>query len=187
MTGKLILITGLSGSGKTTLVSGALQTLPALKYLRIYTTRPMRPGEAGSHEYIFVSAAEYDRLRAESASWDHTEYHGYSYGADVAGIFHRLHDGQDIICSVAPSPAIITQVTGLYQGAMTVTVLIDTPRQIAQQRTDSDSERAVRTRGESLDAIHFDHIFMPQGILEADIQKFTELLQQIIAADRIIG
>ncbi len=182
MKGKLILVTGLSGSGKTTLVQGALQALPELVYLRTYTTRPMRPGETASHEYEFVNPAEYDRLRDESASWDHTEYHGYSYGADVAGIFRKLQDGQDIICSVAPSPAIIAQVTGLY-GTMTITVLIDTSRQIAQRRTATDAKRAARTRDESLDDIRFDHIFAPQGTLETDVKDFTELIRNISSSD----
>lgn len=181
MAGKLIFVSGLSGAGKTTLVSAALTALPQLTYLRTYTTRPMRPGEEQSHEYHFVTDKQYNALRVASTHWDHTAYNGYSYGADSANIQKLLARGKHIICAVAPDLAVVNEMAAMY-GAKPLTIWINTPTDVALQRTADDELRAAREE-DATAAEHFTIIFQPTGKVEADIRAFAELLKPVITPD----
>lgn len=178
MAGKLIFVSGLSGSGKTTLISHALEHLPALKYLKTYTTRPRRATEANSVEYIFVNNSEYERFKTTSKSWDHTDYAGYKYGADVDQIKADLANGSIIICSVVPDLSEIKHMAVLY-GQEPVLIWIDTPRQVAKERLAEDAARKARIEDESIKR-HFSMLFKPSGSLKEDTSRFTQDLKSLL-------
>lgn len=178
MTGKLIFVSGLSGAGKTTLVRAALRQIGNLSYLRTATTRPPREGEQDGTEYQFVSEEEYETARAKSAQWDHSEYQGYKYGADVAKVREQLKNGVNIICSIAPSEQILTQMKDIF-GSYPITVWIDTPVDVARVRIRDDTLRSARREDTSMRA-EMQHVFTPTGQLARDKVTFTELIQSII-------
>lgn len=178
MLGKLIFVSGLSGSGKTTLITHALEQLPDIKYLKTYTTRPKRVTEANSIEYIFVSDAEYDTLRAASRSWDHTDYAGYKYGANVDQAKTDLASGKSIICSVVPDMKEIGHMSALYE-QNPILIWIDTPQDIARERLSEDATRKARNEDESIKQ-YFNVLFDPTGDVEKDTSRFTQSLKSLL-------
>lgn len=178
MKGSLLFVSGLSGAGKTTLIDYALRNIPALEYLKTVTTRPQRAGEESSHEYVFVGDAEYERCKLASQHWDHTEYNGYKYGADVEDVRHKLEKGIDIICSVAPDRQVIADMTKLYD-ERPITVWIDTSREVARARISDDVVRRSRDEDESIKR-EFDSIFTPAGDLGSDYSNFADLIRALL-------
>ena len=177
MTRKLILISGLSGSGKTTLIGGAQQKLPEIMYIQTYTTRPMRDGEEGSHEYEFVDDQRYDELRNAASDWDHTEYAGYKYGADAGAVKAALAADRPVICSVAPDLEVIDDMAKLY-GVEPVTVWIKVPKEVARQRIYNDDIRDSRSEDFAI-STNFDYVFEPMGNVDEDVDSFVKLLQSL--------
>jgi len=178
MKGSLLFVSGLSGAGKTTLIDYALRNVPALEYLKTVTTRPRRPSEATSNEYLFVSDEEYERYKIASQHWDHTEYNGCEYGADVEDVRRKLEKGTHIICAVAPDKQVIVDMAKLY-GERPTTIWIDTPREIAQARISSDRTRKTRIEDEGVKDT-FDSIFTPTGNLQLDCSDFAETLKALL-------
>ncbi len=177
MTGKLIFVSGLSGAGKTTLIRAAINEITRLHYLKTVTTRPQRPDESDSFEYKFVSDDEYDALKTKSANWDHTDYQGYKYGADVDEVRALLDAGENVICSVAPDTEVAKVMSQLY-GASPVIVWIDTPAEVAKSRTGHDEVRFNRAEDNTLKN-EADHIFKPTGYLKDDEKAFVKLVKQL--------
>jgi guanylate kinase len=178
MPGIMLAVSGLSGAGKSTLVAALLQSRPDLSYLRTITTRQMRAGEEHSHEYEFVSLEEYNRRKQGSARWDETQYQDNYYGADAGKSIEQLAKGTNVICSIAPSQAILEQMEQVYQTKL-VTIWVDTPSQVAQQRIKDDAQRRARQEDSALKS-NFDHIFKPTGNLEADKDAFISLVADIL-------
>lgn len=173
------MVSGLSGAGKTTLIRGALSQISNLQYLRTVTTRPPRAHETSGVEYLFVSEETYQELASQSASWDHSEYQGYKYGADVAAVNRTIKRGGQIICALAPSKTIMQQMEHLY-AAKPVTIWIDTPAIISAARITDDKIRAARQEDDSLKG-GFQYIFTPSNDLARDTANFIALLRRILA------
>lgn len=178
MAGKLIFVSGLSGSGKTTLISEALKAINNLSYLKTSTTRPMRPDEAQSIEYDFVTAEEYERLMQSSHNWDHTEYKGFNYGANIANTTSKLAKNKHVICSVVPDRQIIDSMSILY-GSKPVTIWIDASSKVSRNRVSNDKLRAARKESERIKE-SFDYLFIPIGNLDRDSKEFIGLISDII-------
>lgn len=179
MSGKLVFVSGITGSGKTTLIRHALSCLDELSYLKTVTTRPKREEETDSFEYAFVSPNEYQQLRMNSDEWDHTDYLGYSYGADVAETRAKLIAGRNVICSIAPNKGVVDSMADLY-GVKPATIWIDTPLAVAKSRIRQDDIRAKRQESQDSKK-YFDFVFTPQGSLELDKKKFVELIVEVLA------
>lgn len=182
--GKLILVTGYLGAGKTTLVKRALEQIDGLRYLTTVTTRLPRPEEiAGpSPEYEFVSPAAYARRRRQSKQWDHTEFGGNSYGADVDRVNSLLAGGSNIICHVAADQATIQQMSNLYTVQPTL-IWIDTPLDVANRRLAQSGDDARHLRGQATASSvrHLAHLtFTPTQNLNNDTAAFTQLVKQVL-------
>ena len=145
--GRLILVTGYSGAGKSTLARTAA-TVPGVYLFKTTTTRPQRPLEAMS-EYEFVTPDEYAARRQASHQWDHTEFGGYSYGADVEAMNNAFSKGKHYICPAVPDPTVIEDMKQLYAAPVTV-IWIDTPLSVANSRIADDKQRAAPRCNSSL-------------------------------------
>ncbi len=178
MLGRLILVSGISGAGKTTLIRYALENSANLIYLITFTTRPQRLGEEDSLEYRFITADKYEEVRLYSKKWDHTEYKGFNYGANVELIRQRLAQGTNIICSIAPDIDTINSMKHLY-GIEPVLLWIDTPALVAQQRTTGDSIRSSRDDDNSVKQ-YFKYFFTPKGELDKDYTNFLVMLEELL-------
>lgn len=63
--GKIFYIMGKSSSGKDTIFKEIKELLPSLKMIVIYTTRPIREGEAEGREYHFTDENQLDELKKQ--------------------------------------------------------------------------------------------------------------------------
>lgn len=181
MSGNLIFVSGISGSGKTTLVHEAINRLDDLQALLTYTTRPMRSSEGKSHEYVFVTDAQYEELKSQSRNWDETIYHNFKYGTDAARYIKYLENGQNIIASVAPNLSIIRTMEIIYKTEIT-TIWIDTETEIAAKRVADDKARSERIEADN--KVNFDIVFTPKGSLNDDGVAFANLIGSIILPKR---
>ena len=178
MPGKFIFVSGLSGAGKSTMVRSVLNALENIRPVVTVTTRPRRAEEIDSHEYWFATEDEYQSLKSKSNNWDETIYAGYKYGADGEKYMKYLHDGINIIVSVAPDMTIIESMSQKY-GVKPVTIWIDTDTKTAHDRTKKDNDRSSRHE----DAVireRFDYIYKPVGNIPADSAAFIQLVKKII-------
>ncbi len=179
MIGSLIFVSGVSGAGKTTLIRHALEHVPNLVYLKTVTTRPQRPDEAGKPEYEFVTNFQYEKRQLSSKNWDHADYNGFKYGADVDGVRRQLRSGINVICSVMPDLEIMQTMRTRYK-TIPFTIWIDTPAEVAKERIQDDLLRLDREEDDAVKA-SFGKIFTPTGDLKKDKTRFTELLKPLLA------
>lgn len=178
MSGKLIIISGYSGSGKSTLIGGAIKQLDGVEYLHTVTTRPQRSGEVDSIEYDFLSDNEYNSRRDSAVMWDHVEHQGFKYGVDIDWVYGKLKSGTHLICAIAPEPNIYMKLKKLY-GGEPISIWIDIPKSISNERIQSDKIRSARSESDELRSI-FTQKFSPSGEVKEDIGNFTEQLSNLV-------
>lgn len=78
--GVLIAVVGPSGVGKDALLSGALERLPQVHFLRRTITRP---ADAGGERHLAVTSAEFRALQERRKFLFHWEAHDLSYGIPI--------------------------------------------------------------------------------------------------------
>lgn len=98
--GRAFVISSPSGGGKTTVVRRLRRRMPRLVRSVSVTTRPPRPGERRGREYVFVSAAEFRRLRRLGRLLEWAQVHGAWYGTPRRPIERALRRGRDVILSI---------------------------------------------------------------------------------------
>ena len=182
---RMIYVAGEAGAGKTTLVHGALQAHPdRLSYLTTYTTRPPRGKPEDEPGYVFVTKDGYTQLREASEQWDHGEYYGNWYGADVAAAHRTLEAGTSLIVTTMPDVAAINEMAKIY-GVDLLTIYIKTAREVRAQRLVGRialSEIARITEDDQLaDFAQFaNRTFEPANVLDQDIRDFSQLIGECI-------
>lgn len=150
-----------------------------LEILQTTTTRPRRSDETDVPEYVFVSDAAYERLRAASKTWDHLEYHGYKYGADADAVRQKLDDGVNLICTITPDIRAVRLMERAYDVSAN-TVWIDVPASVAAGRVAHDGTRAARLEDDSA-KLSFQHVFTPSGMLAEDEVEFTTFVRSLLS------
>lgn len=87
-------IVGPSGVGKTTLVR-RLHEAGSVYWLRGYTTRPKRDGEA--NEYQFIRSPEFEVMGTANAFIGTVEYSGYWYGLSQRDVNYAIAQEQPVL------------------------------------------------------------------------------------------
>lgn len=72
--GKIFYLMGKSSSGKDTLYHSIKRRMPSLKSVVMYTTRPMRDGEADGIDYYFIDEEQAIQLDKENKIIEKREY-----------------------------------------------------------------------------------------------------------------
>lgn len=97
--GHLFVVSAPTGGGKSTIVTNAIKFL--IKKIQIervitYTTRPPRIGEIDHVDYIFISKAEFIKLKSEEYFFEVTNYNDQFYGSPKS-FLSKLQDGISFI------------------------------------------------------------------------------------------
>lgn len=95
--GLLIVLSAPSGGGKSTVARALLAADPKLTYSVSVTTRPRRPNEVDGRHYHFVERAEFERLIAAGAFYEHAEVHDHLYGTRRDTVEAALAEGRDVL------------------------------------------------------------------------------------------
>lgn len=73
--GNIFYLMGKSASGKDTLYSRLKEKFPQFKTVTLYTTRPIREGEAEGREYYFTDEEGLEALKSAGKVIELREYH----------------------------------------------------------------------------------------------------------------
>ncbi len=173
----LLVLSGPSGSGKDSLIECLERRGLDLVRVVTLTTRPPRPGEVPGRDYLFVSPAEFERLRAAGELLEYAEVYGHWYGTPKGPVRQALARGKDVLLRVD------------VQGARTIRKLCPeavliflTPpseeelvRRLKARRTESPEElerRLAKVRDELASLPLFDYVIInyPDRLEEAAAQ-----------------
>jgi guanylate kinase len=98
--GLMLVLSSPSGAGKTTISRRLLEIEPDLVLSISATTRPMRPGEQGGVDYLFVDHATFDNMVADGAFLEHAKVFDHQYGTPRAAVEQSLATGCDVLFDI---------------------------------------------------------------------------------------
>jgi len=101
----LVVVSGPSGVGKSTIVAELARRHPQVVPIVTATTRPRRPGEIDGVHYHFMTADEFEQLRANHGLLEAAEVHGHWYGTPLDQVRGILRAGRDAILTIDPQGA----------------------------------------------------------------------------------
>src|SRR5438552_11990609 len=175
-----------SGAGKTTLSRVLMERTPGLTMSVSVPTRPMRPGEVGGRDYLFVDKPKFEEMakRGELLEWA-TVFEN-RYGTPRAPVEAALSAGRDVLFDIDWQG---TQQLREKAGADVVSVFIlppsaaDLEKRLHTRAQDSDEVIRGRMDRASHELSHwaeYDYIVVNQNVDDA----FAEV-QSILKAERL--
>lgn len=143
-----IVVSGASGAGKTTLCHNLIERDERLTFSVSATTRPARGTERDGEDYFFVSAEEFERMKAadELAEW--AEVHGKFYGTPKAYMNGRIAEGISVLLDIDVQGGV--QIMEAYPGAVSIFVVAPSMQvleeRLRNRRTDSGDSIEMRLK-----------------------------------------
>ena len=144
----LVVISGPSGCGKDTVVKHILKTDDRFVLSVSATTRPKRPTETDSVDYIFLTAPEFISKIAGGEFLEHTLYCGNYYGTLKSQIEQKVADGKVVVLVIEVEGA--ANVKKVYPDALTIFVAPPSLEEL---------ERRLRNRGTEGDDVIKQRLF----------------------------
>ncbi|MBN1794227.1 MAG: guanylate kinase [Candidatus Omnitrophica bacterium] len=180
----LFVISAPSGSGKTTLCDRLVAQVPDLVQTVSMTTRAPRQGERNGADYIFVSAEEFEKLRAQDAFVEYAPVFGHLYGTPLNQIEDIFSRGKDALLNIDVQGA--RQIKRRFPKSVLIFVkppsTKELERRLRGRSTETDSEIAKRlaiAAAEMERAVDYDYVVV-NDTLEAALEE----LGAVIAAER---
>jgi guanylate kinase len=98
--GLMLVLSSPSGAGKTT-ISRALLARDANLILSVSaTTRPKRPQELDTKDYVFVTPQRFEAMAAAGAFLEHARVFDHRYGTPRAPVEAALEAGRDVLFDI---------------------------------------------------------------------------------------
>ena len=98
--GTLFIVAAPSGAGKSSLVNAVLKDTPGIALSISYTSRAPRPGERHAQHYHFIDKAEFERMIAAGAFFEHALVHGDYKGTARQSVEPQLAAGHDVLLEI---------------------------------------------------------------------------------------
>lgn len=179
----LVVVSGPSGVGKSTIVAALARRHPQVVPIVTATTRPRRPGEIDGVHYHFMSAEDFERLRASNGLLESAQVHGHWYGTPLDQIRGILRAGRDAILTIDPQGA--RAVRRLVPDALLLFVmppsLDDLDARLSQRGSEDAASQALRRHNavdEMAAANDYDHIVVNEtGHVEESAERIWEVIQ----------
>jgi guanylate kinase len=182
--GTLFVISSPSGGGKGTLIRRVLDAVPGLSYSVSWTTRAPRPGELDGVNYHFVSAKEFERMRAAEGFLEWAVVHGNFYGTARNVVEQELSEGHDIILEIDVQGA--EAVRERMQGVVGVFILPPSfevlRARLAARMTERPEGFALRLRNARSEVEHYRHF--DYLILNDEVERAAAQLASVVLAER---
>lgn len=157
--GALIIVSAPSGCGKSTLLRRLMEKREKLRFSVSATTRPPREGEVDGKDYFFVDHPTFERMIAEGAFLEHTEYVGNHYGTPRAAVEELLDAGYDVYLDIDVQGAM--QIKRIRPETLTIFVtppsLPELENRLRSRGTDSDEVIRSRLEAAERELILKDH------------------------------
>ncbi len=96
----MLVLSSPSGAGKTAIARAIFERDDLLTVSVSVTTRPMRPGETGGVDYVFVDAGEFERMAARGEFLEHATVFGHRYATPRKPVEAALAAGRDVLFDV---------------------------------------------------------------------------------------
>ena len=182
--GILFVVSSPSGGGKGTLIRRALQAVPGLSYSVSWTTRAPRPGEIDGVSYHFVSAEEFERMRASDGFLEWAVVHGNLYGTARSVVAQELSEGHDIVLEIDVQGAAVVRasmpsVVGVFILPPSYEILRARLTARMTERPEELELRLKNARAEVAQYRHFDYL-----VLNDEIERASQQLASIVLAER---
>ncbi|MBC7237954.1 MAG: guanylate kinase [Chloroflexi bacterium] len=182
----LIVLSGPSGVGKDSVIRRMRELEHEFRFVVTATDRPPRPGEVDGVDYHFVSTAEFERLIAEDALFEHARVYGQYKGVPKHEARQALASGIDVIMrlDVQGAATIRRKVPGaltIFLSPPSVEVLMARLR-----RRSSDSPEQVKRRlqtalAEMARFREFDYVVVNR---EGYLDETIDTIKAIIRAEK---
>ena len=170
--GKLFVFAAPSGAGKTTLVHAVVTKHPELRFSISYTTRKPRRNEADGVDYLFVTKAEFMRLRDQGEMLEYAEVFDNYYATSRRQVEEHLADDRNVVLEIDWQGA--RQVRESMPECVTIFILPpsveELERRLRDRRTDTAEVIERRLRDALSDMSHwdeFDHVIINDDLNEA--------------------
>ena len=98
--GALFVVAGPSGVGKSALTRRLAADDPGLRLSISHTTRPPRGEERDGVHYVFIEAAEFDRMAAAEEFLEWATVHGHRYGTARRSVEEARTGGVDVVLEI---------------------------------------------------------------------------------------
>ena len=184
--GLLLVLSSPSGAGKTTLAKRLLDANPDLELSVSVTTRPPRPGEVAGKDYLFVDAAEFERMKGAGELLEWAPVFDKSYGTPRAPVTAALAAGRDVLFDIDWQG---TRQLKAQLPADMVSVFILPPdgealeRRLRARGLDSAevvARRMAAAAGEIAHWSEYDYV-----LVNSDVDASLAALQSILVAERL--
>jgi guanylate kinase len=163
--GNLFVVAAPSGAGKSSLVKALLELDSHLAVSVSHTTRTPRGQEQEGREYIFIDAAEFQRMIDHGDFFEWAQVHGHLYGTSCKAIEARLAAGEDVVLEIDWQGAL--QIKQLFPYAVLIFILPPSWSELQQRlqrrgedRPDVIEQRMANARIEVAQARHFDFVII---------------------------
>ena len=170
--GKLFVFAAPSGAGKTTLVHAVVTKHPELRFSISYTTRKPRRNEADGVDYLFVTKAEFMRLRDQGEMLEYAEVFDNYYATSRRQVEEHLADDRNVVLEIDWQGA--RQVRESMPECVTIFILPpsvgELERRLRDRRTDTPEVIERRLRDALSDMSHwdeFDHVIINDDLNQA--------------------
>ena len=170
--GKLFVFAAPSGAGKTTLVHAVVTKHPELRFSISYTTRKPRRNEADGVDYLFVTKAEFMRLRDQGEMLEYAEVFDNYYATSRRQVEEHLADDRNVVLEIDWQGA--RQVRESMPECVTIFILPpsvgELERRLRDRRTDTPAVIERRLRDALSDMSHwdeFDHVIINDDLNQA--------------------
>ena len=182
--GIIFILSAPSGAGKTTLYHGLRKLHPEIKLSVSCTTRARRKGEINGRDYRFISAAEFERMKARGEFAEWASVHGNSYGTPRKPLDWSIASGRDIFLDIDVQGA--RQIKAAYPRAVSIFLLppsmAELRRRLSARGTDGADiirRRLANAQDEIKERIHYDYYVVNREVSEA-----VRELSAIVKAER---
>jgi guanylate kinase len=163
--GNLFVVAAPSGAGKSSLVKALLELDSHLAVSVSHTTRTPRGQEQEGREYVFIDAAEFQRMVDHGDFFEWAQVHGHLYGTSRKAIEARLAAGEDVVLEIDWQGAL--QIKQLFPYAVLIFILPPSWSELQQRlqrrgedRPDVIEHRMANARIEVAQARHFDFVII---------------------------
>src|SRR5581483_9604049 len=98
--GLLFILSGPSGVGKDAAIKRMREQHFPMQYAVTATTRGIRRGEIDNVDYVFLDAAEFERMLDADEFLEYANVYGKHYGTPKAQVLPALARGEDVLLKI---------------------------------------------------------------------------------------
>ncbi len=185
---RLVIVSGPSGVGKDTVIAALRRRQGGedFHYVVTCTTRPPRPYEEHGVHYRFLSAADFEALRAAGELLEANLVHGHWYGTPRAEVREALARGRDVILKIDVQGAAVVKAS-VPEALLIFLVppsLEDLFGRLKRRATESADELDVRQRNAARELSRqsdYDHVVVNET---GEVDRVAARIDSIVRTER---